>query len=156
MLVNIEAWNNVLVKDTNGFTKLDHYLLKKIIGSHSKAPTELTHLETAALPIKFILASRRINYLHNILVKKDHELTKRVYECQIKNPSKGDWCNLVRNDMAMIGLDVSDGDICGKTSQEFKTIVKTHVKAAAFNALKCLQDQQLNISNIVNLKSKIT
>ena len=69
MLVNIEARNNVFVKDTNVFTKLDHYLWKKFVGSHSKAPTELIHL-----------------------VKKDYELTKRVYGCQIMNPSKGDWC----------------------------------------------------------------
>ena len=32
MLVNMEAWHNVLIKDTNVFTKLDHYLMKKIIG----------------------------------------------------------------------------------------------------------------------------
>ena len=84
MLVKMEAWHNVLIKDTNVFTKLDHHLMNKIIGSHSKVPTELIYLETAALPIEFILASRRINYLHNILVKEDHELTKHVYECQIR------------------------------------------------------------------------
>ena len=78
MLVNIEAWHNVLKKDTEVFTKLDNYLMKKIIGCHSKVPTELLYLETSSVPIEYIIASRRINYLHNILSKEDHELTKRV------------------------------------------------------------------------------
>ena len=72
-----------------------------------------------------------------------------------KNPSKGDWCNLVNNDMAMIGLYMSNGDICGKTRQEFKTIVKTHVKSAAFNSLKCLQDQHKKIKHIKYSQFKI-
>ena len=71
-----------------------------------------------------------------------------LYECQIKNPRKRDWCNLVNNGMAMIGLDMSNGDICGKTRQDFKTIVKTHGKSAAFNSLKCLQDQHKKIKHI--------
>ena len=51
MLVTMEAWHNMLIKNASVFTKVDHYLMKKIIGSHSKVPRELIYLETAALPI---------------------------------------------------------------------------------------------------------
>ena len=92
----MEAWHNVLKKDTEVFTKLDHYLMKKILGTHSKVPSEMLYLETAAIPIEFILASRRINFLHIILMKKDGELTKRVYQAHLKNPCKRDWSIIVK------------------------------------------------------------
>ena len=33
LLVNVEAWHNVLKKDTDIFTNLDNYLMKQIIGA---------------------------------------------------------------------------------------------------------------------------
>ena len=42
---------------------------RQIVGSHSKVPIELMYLETSSIPIEFILASRRLNYLHNVLTK---------------------------------------------------------------------------------------
>ena len=90
LLVNVEAWHNVLKKDTDIFTNLDNYLMKQIIGAQSKVPTELLYLETAAIPIRYILASRRANFFHNILKKETNELVKRVYFAQKENHSKGD------------------------------------------------------------------
>jgi hypothetical protein len=139
LLVNMEAWHNVLKKDTEVFTKLDHYLMKKILGTHSKVPSEMLYLETAAIPIEFILASRRINFLHNILMKKDGELTKRVYEAQLKNPCKGDWSMIVKEDMSKIGITLLDRDISKMSKYAFKILVKTSVKNATFNSLKLTQ-----------------
>ena len=68
-------------------------------------------METAAIPIDYILASRRINYLHNILTKEDSELVKRVYIAQKNNPAKGDWCHTVKMDMELIILNMSDCEI---------------------------------------------
>ena len=39
--INVEAWHNVLKKDTDIFTNLDNYLMKKNSGAQSKVPTEL-------------------------------------------------------------------------------------------------------------------
>ena len=69
IFVNVEAWHNVLKKDIPLFINLDHYLMRYIFGAHSKVPIELLYLETKSIPLDFILASRRINYLHNILTK---------------------------------------------------------------------------------------
>ena len=66
LLVNVEDWHNVLKKDTDIFINLDKNLMKKIIGAQSKVPTELLFLETAAIPVRYILASRRANFFHNI------------------------------------------------------------------------------------------
>ena len=57
---------------------MDNYLVRKIIDSYSKVPKELLFLETGAIPLEYILASRRLNYLHTIVTRDDEELTKRI------------------------------------------------------------------------------
>ena len=54
-------------RDIQVITQMDNYLMRKILGAHSKIPIEMLFLETGTLPIEFILISRRVNYLHNKL-----------------------------------------------------------------------------------------
>ena len=148
MFVNMEAWHNVLQKDTSVFTKLDQYLMRKIVGCHSKVPIEMLYLETNTIPLDFILASRRINYLHNIVSKTDDELTKRVYEQQKKDPCKGDWCELVEKDMDMVNLDMDKNSIKDMPKQDFKNHVRKFVRSAAFSTLKDVQSSHTKVKNI--------
>ena len=82
MLLNAEAWHNVLKKDINVFTSMDKYLVRKIINCHSKAPIEMLYLETGTTPVEYILASRRLNYLHTVLTRNNRELTNFSYTQQ--------------------------------------------------------------------------
>ena len=148
MLVNVEAWHNILKKDTDVFTNLDKYLMKLIIGAQSKVPTESLYLETAAIPIRLILASRRANYLHNILKREPNELVKRVFIAQKANPTKGDWINIIEEDMELINLNMSELEITTMSKNQFKKHVKTCVKTATFKSLKALQDNHIKIKHI--------
>ena len=38
-------------------------------------------------------------------MRKDHELLKRVFEAQKKNPLKGDWTELVKMDMEKCNIN---------------------------------------------------
>ena len=78
----METWHNLKDSDTNVFIKLDQYLLRKILGAHSKVPLEFLYLETSAIPVDFVLASRRLNFLHTVLSRSDNEMTKRIYIAQ--------------------------------------------------------------------------
>ena len=79
--------------------------MKQIIGAQSKVPTELLYLETADIPIRYILASRRANFFHNILKREPHELVKRVYIAQKENPIKGDWVHIIIEDIDKYKLE---------------------------------------------------
>jgi hypothetical protein len=122
--------------------------MRKIIGAHSKVPIEMLYLETSAIPIEFVLASRRINYLHNIVSRDASELVRRVYAEQKANPSKGDWCHMVQKDMEMIGLDMSETQISTMKKHQFKVLVKRCVRNATFNALQKLKVSHTKIKNI--------
>ena len=43
----METWHNLKDKELNDLKKLDQYLLRKIIGAHSKVPVEFLYLETS-------------------------------------------------------------------------------------------------------------
>ena len=108
----MEAWHNVLKKDTYLCMNLDHYLKRKIVRGHFKVPIKLLHLETKSIPLDFILASCRINYLHNILDKPKGELIIRVFEAQQKNQCKSDWWELVKEDIDMLNIDIDEEAMC--------------------------------------------
>ena len=78
-LFNSEAWHGITEKQVEDFSKLDHALLRGIIGGHSKIATSALYLETSQIPLKHILACRRILYLHTILKRSKDDLIKKVY-----------------------------------------------------------------------------
>ena len=95
MLYSSEAWSDVKKTDVKQLEEVDEYFLRSIFKAQGKTPLEFLHLETGTVPIRFVMASRRINYLHNILTKNENELILKVYQAQKRRNSKGDWCNLV-------------------------------------------------------------
>ena len=117
IFVNMEAWHNVLKKGTTFFMNLDHYLMRKIVGAHSKAPIQLLHM-------------------HNIIHKPKNLLIRRVFEAQQKNPCKGDGCELVKEDMDLLNIDIDEEAMYGMSKAQFQSIVRKHVIPATFTSLK--------------------
>ena len=78
ILYNSEAWHNVKEKDIKRLEEVDEHLLRSLVHGHAKTPIEFLYLETGAIPIRYVIGSRRICFLQTILQRKDGELTKRV------------------------------------------------------------------------------
>ena len=110
-LFNSEAWHGVKETDIKLLEKVDESLLRGILNSHGKIPLEALYLETGALPIRFIIASRRLMYLHSILEKDSKELVRRIYDAQKANTSPGDFVELIAEDKAAINLSISEEQI---------------------------------------------
>ena len=72
-------------------------------------------------------------YLQTILKRPDDELTKRVYNCQKKNPIEGDWCQLVRKDME--SLSTTEEEIKEESNISYKTKVKHKINKFTLSAL---------------------
>ena len=148
LLVNLEVWHNVMKKDIEIITQLDNYLMRKILNSHSKAPIEFLYLETGTIPVEFVIKSRRVNYLHNIIKRDNKELVKRVYNVQKENPSKGDWSTMVREDMEGIGLRIDEQQIRQMSKNQFKKVVRNLVEKAAFRYLQEQKSRHTKVKNI--------
>ena len=148
ILFNSEAWHNISSKDIMVLEKVDQALLRGLIGAHSKTPVEALYLETNSVPMRYIVKCRRIMYLHNILKKDETELIRKIYEAQKDDPSPGDFCELVRDDLRDIGLDIPDNQIFLHTKQKFKAIVKNKIRDAAFKYLKNIQINHSKMQSI--------
>ena len=85
--------------------------MRQITGANTKVPVKFLYFETAAIPIDYIFASRRVNYLHNMLSKQDSVPVNGVYNAQKYNRVKGGWCDLVKKDMELIGLNMTESEI---------------------------------------------
>ena len=149
VLYNSEAWHSVSPNDLMPLEKIDENLLRFILGAHAKAPLETLYLESGAIPIRYIVASRRICYLQTILKRDDTELTKRVFEAQLQNPSDGDYVQLVKRDFDEMNISFNLDNVKTTGVETFKKQIKNKVKEAA---LKYLQEKQKTHTKVKHIE----
>ena len=135
MLINAEVWHPIVENDIKPLKKADKFLLRKILEAPSKTCVELLYLETGAIPISHIIKCRRIIYLYYILNTKQDEMLPRVFNAQLRNPRKGDWCTIVMKDLEDFKITWTFEKI-GKTSElNFKKKIVDACKVYSFNEL---------------------
>ena len=139
----------VLKKDLKELIEVDKFLIKEIIGSHSKVLVEFLYLETSTLSIDYIVAKRRLMYLKNILRRPKHELVRKIYSTQKQSPVPGDWVIQVKEDLNLsINLNISDETIETMKDMEYKKLINSHIEAADFKSLKEVQATHNKIKDI--------
>ena len=60
MLYNSEVWHSVSEEEFRMLETVDEYLLRALVDGHSKTSLEFLYLESGALPIRYIISSRRL------------------------------------------------------------------------------------------------
>ena len=139
LISNSEAWVNLTKKNVTDLEKVDEQLLRKILSAHPKTPTELLYLELGAIPVRFTLMSRRINYLWYLIHDKEGSLLKTFFEAQCEQPIRGDWVSTVKQDLADLKIKMSFEEIANISKEAFKKLVKDNVNKSALEYLKNLQ-----------------
>ena len=148
LLSNSDSWYNVTNKEIKELESVDEMLLRKILSAHSKTSLELLYLETGNIPIRFILKSRRLNFLHYILNESEDALIHEVFNAQCTSPVKGDWVLTVKQDLADLDINLTFEQIKNTSKQGFKDIVKEKVKHAAFCFLTNCQQTHSKAKNL--------
>ena len=67
ILLNYEFWYGLTLTDIEQLEVVDQFLLKRILEAPSSTPKVSLYLEMGCLPIRFIIKSRRIMFLHYII-----------------------------------------------------------------------------------------
>ena len=99
ILYNSESWHEITQKHMEELALVDKNLIWFLLSALAKTRIEFLCLVSGAKPVNFVISSRRLNFLKEIHMRKNHELLKRGFEAQQKNPIKGDWTELVEMDM---------------------------------------------------------
>ena len=148
LLSNSETWYDVTKKEMSELESVDEILLRKILSAHSKTPLETLYLESGNIPIRFIMMSRRLNFLHYILNEDDDSLLKRFFTAQRESPLKGDWVTTVTEDMQELGIDLTMEEIAATSKLRYKEIVKNRVEKKALQYLIKLKESHSKAKNI--------
>ena len=119
LLSNSETWYNLTQKEISELESVDEILLRKTFSAHSKTPLETLYLESGNIPIRFILMSRRLNFLHYILNEDDDSLLRSFFTAQRESPVRGDWVMTVTEDMKELGIDLTMEEIAGISKLRF-------------------------------------
>ena len=83
---------------------MDEALLRGILNAQAKVPLESLFLETGAVPIRYILKTRRLGYHKTILQRDPEELVSEIFTAQKSNPTEGDFCLLIKDDSNEVNL----------------------------------------------------
>ena len=75
-------------------------------------------------------------------------LIRQVFDAQLVQPVKGDWCSQVKGDLEKLGLGVSMEAVARWTAEELKAKLKAAVKKEAFHYLSDLQQDRSKIKNL--------
>ena len=148
LLFNSEVWHSITLQEIYQLEKIDNILLRYLLGCPAKTAIEFLYLETGSVPIRYVIAARRLNFLHTVISRDKDEVTRRILEYQFENPLAGDFSELVRKDLEMIEFPPNLEKVRKYDQISFKKLVKDRIRSKAFKYLKERQNSHSKISNI--------
>ena len=153
VLHSSEAWHGITATHIAQLELVDHQLMRTILSAQSKIPTEFLYLETGALPVKYVITSRRMNYLKHIHMQSDHELVKRVFQAQRDDPKKGDWWQAVKSDLETYDINENELKLRTNSKNVAKNILRTksmqkHLKTSNMHNQNTPKSKILNMNNM--------
>ena len=136
ILTNSEVWFNVKEEHLTLLESADNDLMRQIFNAHAKTAIELFFLETAKIPIRYIISKRRLMYFWQILRQNENELIKKVYDVQETIYTKGDWCQMIKSELIKYDIQMSHEEICKMSKYRFRKLVDKKVNSYVFQYLK--------------------
>ena len=111
LLNNSESWINLNKTDIKNLEKPDTILQKEILKTKGNPSKALMYLELGILPVKYVVMKKRLNFLKYILNEDMSTMIRQVYETLKTDSRKGDFVNLIKQDMEELDIVVTDEEI---------------------------------------------
>ena len=142
ILFAAEVMINLSVKDVKMIEKAEEATLRDIMKTQCSAPKHLLYLELGIVPARFVIKHRKIIYLKHILEQNEHSLLKKVFDTQVKFPSKGDWASDIKNTLKELDINKTFEELKNMSKKNLASIVNLAVKKQAFLYLIAIQKQK--------------
>ena len=107
------------------------------------------------LPLHLIIKERRVNYLHYLIRSEKTEMLFKFFMAQWENPSKQDWTEQVKEDLAELGINEDLPFIESKSQYCFKRLVKTKIKEFTLDFFNDRKFKHTKMDNLVFTELKI-
>ena len=111
MLTNSETWINLTKQDIDKLQKPDTILQRKLLSESGNPSKVFMCLELGILPVKYVIMTKRLNFLRYILGESTTSMIKKVYNALKQESRRGDFVELVQADLQEIKLNMNYQDI---------------------------------------------
>ena len=150
ILTNSEAWYGIKDSEVEILESVDELLMRRILEVPSTCPKEMLYLELGCLPIKYIVASRRLLFLHYIINEDEKSLVNKVFKAQMNQPLNDDWYLAVKKDLQDFKVELDVEEIKKKSLYQFQNIVKKSVSVKALEDLNKIKQKHTKVLHIVH------
>ena len=90
-------------------------------------------------------------YYQEIMKRHENDPVKRVYTAIKKDPIKGDWINLVVDDLKFLDMTFEDEEeIENLSKNEFRSVVIKQIRYAAFKDFEEVKDSHEKVKHIIH------
>ena len=149
MLTNCEVWYRITQSEVAQLEEIDRLLLRKIMNVPSSCPIEALYLELGCIPLRYIIKSRRVNYLHHLVTRKETEMISKFFYTQWKYPSKkNEWTTKVREDLQDLQIDDNLEKMKCLSKYSFKNLVRKKIEEEAFIDLLKRKEKHKKMENV--------
>ena len=148
ILTNSEAWYGLKTSDLEQLEEIDEQLLRKILEVGAGCPKEMLYLETGTIPIRFLVAFKRVMFLHYILNQDKDSLIYRILEAQVRNPSKNDWSETVKQDLEELGIENTFTQIKSLQQDKLRSVVRKAIEEKTYRFLTNLKLKHSKMKHI--------
>ena len=148
LLTNCEAWYHLTNEEIIKLEQVDEDLIRRILECPRTTPKEMLYLEMNCIPIRFIIKSRRLNFLRTILNEEQDSLIFRFLQAQLDEPTKNDWGTSVHEDLKSLEMSPDLNEVKQASSYTFKNDVK---KRIVKDALKYLNYEKASHSKVLHI-----
>ena len=149
VLFNAETWHRLTKENIKKLESIDLMLLRKLFKTPTSTPKTALYLETGCVPIRYVIKGKRIMYLHHILTREENALIKQVFRAQEAYQGKGDWYQVVREDLDALGLvNISFDEISLKSKESLRKLINERINEVA---LKYLKEESQSLSKVGNM-----
>ena len=128
ILYAAEAMVNITEKEIRLIEKSEEATLRDLVKTECSAPRHLLYLELGIIPARYVIKQRKVMLLKHILGQDNNSLMRKVFNAQIKMPSKGDWTSDVKNILKELKIKKTFAEIEAKSKNKLATIVKIAVQ----------------------------
>ena len=112
-------------------------------------------LELGCVPLRLIIRSKRMNFLHYILNQPDESIIKSVFNEQLSNPSRNDWVKLIDQDMKCLKIGLTYDKIQIMSKNSFKNFINKKIREAALEYLTILKKKHSKVDTIEHASLQI-
>ena len=107
------------------------------------------------MPVRFVVKIRRLMFLHYLLNESESSLLNQALLHQMKNPSKNDWINQVKNDFKVLEISLDANEIKELSEDGFRNFVKEKSDEKALEYLNKLKAKHSKVLHIEHTKLEV-